>query len=124
MQNSATFQRFAGHFGVAMALGLGAAAETYRSALAAKLARGYTTGRFTTGDAAGSLKIGQAGTIDGVPAISVSTADFKQRIWEFGAFNAFTRRYERKEYWRETLLEEGAVMSLAFHRAFTQALGA
>jgi hypothetical protein len=33
--------------------------------------------------------------------------------WELGHYNIFTRKYERVEYWRETLGLEGAAMALA-----------
>lgn len=123
-ENSATFHQFAGAWGVALTLGLGAAAEAYRAPLAAKLEQGYTTGDYTTGKGAKSLRIARPTQGPDGPEVTVFTNDFKQRIWEYGAFNAFTRRYERREFWRETLNEQGPAMSAAFHRVFTQALQA
>ena len=122
--NSKTFLDFAPKFVFAIEEGLLSSADTYRDALSAKLANGYTTGHFTTGKAAESVKIRNPRVAQDGMGVDVYTTDFKQRMWEFGAFNAFTRQYERKEFWRETLEEQGPAMTQAFHKAFTQALGA
>lgn len=123
-ENGDTFKQFEARFDVALIIGLGAAAEVYRNALAAKLQQGYTTGKYASGEAAESLKIRRIRMGDHGPETSVYTTDFKQRMWEFGAFNAFTRKYERVEHWRLTLEEQGRAMAQAFHGAFTQQIAA
>lgn len=122
--NSKTFQNFSPRFVFAIEEGLLACADTYRSALTDKLDDGYTSGDFVTGKAAESVKIRGPYVDTGGARVEVYTTDFKQRFWEFGAFNAFTRQYERKEFWRETLNEQGPSMAQSFHSAFTRALGA
>lgn len=121
---SQTYQNFEPRWGLALVLGLAAAAGWYQSALTVKLAQGYTTGRFVSGKAAKSIKIRRPQMGPDGPEASVYTNDFKQRMWEFGSFNAFTRRYERTPHWQETLDEQRQGMARAFAQAFNGALRA
>lgn len=123
-ENGATFRKFTSTWDEAMHEGLDEAAFHYRGALRSKLREGYTTGDYVTGKMARSLKVERAHVRDGVHEANVYSKDFRAGIWEFGAWNAFTRKFERVEHWRHTLEEEGSAMSEAFHRAFTKALGA
>lgn len=124
-QQSPTFLSFAEKWQAAQDEALNVAARVYRYNLSRKLRKGYTTGRFATGKAADSLRVRKAHNgHDGNRQSTVYTRDFKQRFWEFGGYNAFTRKFERKEYWRETMMESGQELAAAFHETFSRQLGA
>lgn len=123
--NGQTFVQFVSRWQFAVEEGLDAAGDIFRDALTHKLMRGYTSGKFVTGKAAESVKLKPARvTRQGETETRVFTKDFRAGLWEFGAYNAFTRKFERVEYWRMTLEEQGTAMTQAFHKAFTNALGA
>lgn len=125
-ENSQTFVQFASRWQFAVEEALDAAADVYRDAITHKLARGYTTGAFVTGEAAEKVKLRAARfqRNAGQFEARVYTTDFRAGLWEFGAYNAFTRRFERVEHWRTTMEEQGPAMTQAFHKAFTATLGA
>lgn len=107
------FAAFKARFGQATLAGLVAAAAHYQGALRPKLQRGYTSGAFVTGATASSVQM--TAPYEGVngPEIVVGTNELVAMYWELGHHNLFTRKYERVEYWRETLGLEGAAMAAA-----------
>jgi hypothetical protein len=122
--NSPTFLQFAVRWQAAMDAGLIAAAEVFMGQVKAHLARGYTTGAFTTGAAAESVRRTEPFTdSDGERAIRVGTDDMMQLYWELGGMNAYTRKFERVEHWRNAYEEAAPAMATAFQSAFMKALG-
>jgi hypothetical protein len=124
-EQSPTFLAFAEKWPRALDAGLVAAAEILRDAVRDDLIDGYTTGKFTSGDAAKKVKTKAPKTgQDGNRYVAVGTDDFKQRIWEFGAFNAFTRQYERVEVYRMAAEKTGPQLAQVFHQEFNRVLNA
>lgn len=130
---SPEFAAFRERYDRACQAGLVAAAEVFNGAVKAKLQRGYTSGRFATGAAAGSV-VGPTGSDAGgepsMPyqdgdgwAIRVGTNEMYLLYWEVGHINLFTRKYERVEHWRTTMEEEGPAMSIAFAGAYKGVMG-
>jgi hypothetical protein len=105
------FAAFKRRFDDATKAGLVAAAAHYAGAVRQKLLRGYTSGHFVTGATAASVQMGVTYDGPGGPQIFVGTNELVAMYWEFGHFNIFTRKYERVEYWRETLVSEAPIMA-------------
>lgn len=126
---SQTFLDFAKNWAVAMDAGLMAAGELYAEAVQAKLARGYTSGRYV-GDSrrpvAASVRVAKPANDrkDGQRVVRVGSRNPLARLWELGHHNRFTGRFERVEHWRLTAEERGADMAKTFHDVFTTVLGA
>jgi hypothetical protein len=99
--------------------GLIAAATFVANDIKARLAQGYTSGAFTTGNIADSVTVSEpydgaeaSGDIavalrSGDRAIEIGTDVIYGKFWELGHQNIFTRRFERVEIWRPTLEEDG-----------------
>jgi hypothetical protein len=97
------FAAFKRRFDDATKAGLVAAAAHYAGAVRQAAARLYDSGHFVTGATAASVQMGV--TYDGPAGLRsfVGTNELVAMYWELGHFNIFTRKYERVEYWRETL---------------------
>ena len=109
-----------------MDAGLDAAASVYDEAVKARLAGGYTSGHFV-GHHAKSVVDSVRHTKpfndqNGNRSVSSGSNDFRTKLWEFGHHNAFTRRFERVEHFREAMDEAGPEMAKAFHEVFSAAL--
>jgi hypothetical protein len=122
-EHSADFLAFRERFPAAIDAALIAAGDEYKSAVQAKLSGGETTGAFTTGEGARAVERSDPYSLDSDRAVSVGTDDEKQRYWELGAFNAFTRRFERVEHWRNALVQSLPQIGEAFRRTFVATLG-
>lgn len=105
------FAAFKQRYDDATSAGLVAAAALYQGALRRKLLRGYLTGKFVTGATASSVQMGEPFQGPRGRAIVVGSNELVAMYWELGHFNIFTRKYERVEYWRETLGLMGAAMA-------------
>lgn len=123
-EQSPTFTAFTKVWQDALDAGNTAAANIYRNNLRRKLARGYHGGHFVTGESERKVSVGRPRTSrkDGNRFVSVYGRHWIQRLWEFGHYNPFLRRFVRVEYWRETAMDSGERMAQAFHRAFDAAL--
>lgn len=89
----------------ALAAGLAAAGNQYADRVGRRLAFGYTSGDFVTGNVAGSVEVTPvARTPSGLEVKVGSNVDYAL-FWELGHVNLFTRRYERVEIWRPFLVE-------------------
>ena len=86
---------------------LKAMGEQYRGEVSSRLRRGYRTGQFVTGKAAGSVKVSEPRTIRGDRVVHVYSSDFRLRLWEFGHQNRWTRRFEREPHWRAAAVALG-----------------
>lgn len=119
------FLAFQPRFLGAVDAGLTAAASVYETEVRSRLARGYTTGAFTDGEAAESVERSEPYMdAHGTRAIAVGTDDEMQRYWELGGRNAYTRRFERVEHWRESMMDVGPDMAGALRTAMIEALEA
>lgn len=116
--NSETFLAFAQRFRAAADAGLAAAGAEYWNTVDAKLAQGYTTGRFTTGESAREVEVTPPFDHADGRAVAVGTDDENQRRWELGHYNIFERRWVRVEHWRTALVEAGPRVAAAFRAAF------
>lgn len=142
-QQSPTFLRFAETWARAQDAGLKASAGVARTAVRAKLARGYTHGRYATGASARAVRVGSPTTSrsKGHRFVRVYAKDFKQVFWEYGWYwtpnrrqmAATTRRdrraaakksgrFFRVSHWADAARESGPAMAQAFHQAFDQTL--
>lgn len=112
---SPEFAAFQARFNQATDASLVAAATVFHGAIREKLQRGYTTGNFVTGATASSV-VQDPEPYDG-PAgrqISVGTPELVALYWELGHHNILTRKFERVEYWRDTLVEKRDEMAAMF----------
>jgi hypothetical protein len=91
-----------------------AAGNVYLGALKPKLQAGYTSGEFTQGIQAAAAQLSEPAFEEGGWVIVAGTNELVSLFWEIGHQNLFTRRYERVEYWRETLEETQPAMAAAF----------
>jgi len=123
MANSAKFLKFRETFLRALDAGLVAAGDVYATDVATRLAGGYTSGQFTTGEAAQAVERTAPYTAEGgLRTVSVGSNDPKQLAWELGFYNIYTKRPERVEHWREAMMESGPTAAQAFAQAFDQTL--
>ena len=92
----------------AIKAGLIAAAETYMAPVKERLQRGYTSGDFTTGNAANSVARGEPEvTSDGAEiAVGSTQVDPPYPLyWEVGFQSVFTGKHERVEVWVPTMVQ-------------------
>lgn len=86
------------------------------------LAEGYTSGAFVTGTLLNSIFIapdsGSFVDSGGKRYLLIGTNLAYAVYWEVGHYNIFTRRYEREERWRPTLLRKYDEAVAAYHRAY------
>ena len=78
----------------------------YANAVKRKLAGGYTSGDFVTGNTTASVRVTEPQQTAEWVEVRVGTDLLYNLFWEIGHRNIFTRRFERVEVWRPTLLEE------------------
>lgn len=97
------FAAFQQRYRRAIPQGLVAAAALYHGTIRAKLQRGYTTGAYVTGATAASVQMTPPASDGDRWTVRVGTPSLVALYWELGHHNVFTKRYERVEYWRETL---------------------
>lgn len=92
----------------AILAGLIAAAETYMGPVRERLQEGYTSGEFTTGNAANSVaRSTPEKTADGFE-IQVGSTQVEPPYplyWELGHQNVFTGKHERVEVWVPLMVE-------------------
>jgi hypothetical protein len=93
----------------AIKAGLIAAAETYEAAVKERLQVGYTSGAFTTGNAANSV----ARSTPEVTAMGYEIAIGSTQVeppyplyWEVGHQNLYTGKHERVEIWVPLMVEK------------------
>lgn len=103
--------------------GLVAAALQYQAQLRPKLQRGYTSGNFTQGIQAAAVQVSDVERRGDRWRVVVGTNEMISLYWEMGHQNLFTRRYERVEYWRETMVEETPAMHALFVAEIASATG-
>jgi hypothetical protein len=83
------------------------------------LAEGYTSGAFVTGTLLNSIFISEPFTDAGGKRFRLIGTNLAYAVyWEVGHYNIFTRRYEREERWRPTLLRKYDEAVAAYHRAY------
>lgn len=80
--------------------------DEYADLVKEKLAGGYTTGSFVTGETAAEVVADYATTID--PEAAVGSDSIIALAWELGHVNLFTRKFERVEHWRDAAVELAA----------------
>lgn len=107
------FRAFTAQLDKAVPRGLVKAAAIYHGALRRKLQRGYTSGKFTTGNVAASVQMGLPELVDGHWVMTVGTSLMYALYWEMGHMNVFTHKYEREQYWAETVGLNAAKMNAA-----------
>jgi hypothetical protein len=107
----------------AIQAGLLAAAMVYTGALKEKLQQGYWSGDFVTGATAASVQVTEPFKENGAWGVRVGSPSMITLYWEMGHFNLFMQRYVRVEFWRYTLDEQGAAMSVAFKASFDRVMG-
>lgn len=92
----------------ALKSGLIAAAETYVTDMKQALERGYTSGRFVTGNNVNAVARGEPEVSGDGVAIAVGSTQTNPAyplMWELGHQNTFTRKYERVEVWVPTMVQ-------------------
>jgi hypothetical protein len=92
----------------AIKAGLIAAAETYMAPVKERLQEGYTTGRYTTGNAANSVARGEPEVSGDGAAIAVGSTQVSPPYplyWEVGFQSAFSGKAERVEIWVPAMVE-------------------
>ena len=88
--------------------GLVAAAETYMADVKPQLLEGYKSGDFVTGNAANSVARGEPERNADGWEIAVGSTQVNPPYplyWELGHFNTYTRKFERKEIWVPTFVD-------------------
>jgi hypothetical protein len=99
---------FLGATDQAIKAGLIAAAETYMADVKEPLQRGYTSGAFTTGNAANSVARGEPAVSGDGAEIAVGSTQVNPPYplyWEVGHHNLFTGKTERVEVWVPTMVQ-------------------
>ena len=82
------------------------AALVYETLMKARLARGYTSGAFTTGRLAESVDHSEVFPLGPLmQAIRIGSDVPLTLAWELGHINTFTDRHERVETWRPILVD-------------------
>lgn len=94
-------------------------AEAVQRAIQARTRRGYRTGKFAKGRTAASIQISRFSTQKGDRTIRVYTKDFIARLWELGHQNAWTKRFERVEHWKNAIIGITALLPDLFRRAYS-----
>jgi hypothetical protein len=108
----------------AAARGLFAAAYVYYDEIKRRLAGGYTTGAWVTGQLLNSIAIQPPALEGGDLVARVGTPVRYALYWELGHNNVFTRRFERQERWFPAAIDTQPEQQAAFVRAFTDGLTA
>jgi hypothetical protein len=87
--------------------GLIAAAELYVTDMKQALEKGYTSGKFVTGNNVNAVARGEPETSGGGSEIAVGSRQTDPAyplMWELGHHNQFTGRHERVEVWVPTMV--------------------
>ena len=96
-----------------------AAALVYENAMKVAVTGGYTSGEFFTGRSRASITHSEPYLIEPlVWAIRVGTNVLYMLFWELGHMNLFTRRFERVEKWRPTLVEQRLNISAKYAEVY------
>ena len=99
--------------------GLVAAGVLYQNRMKVALRRGYTSGDFITGRSVNAVaRTNPSDAPGGGRGVRVGTSLMFNLYWELGHINLFTRRYERVEKWRPTLLDSRADIQREYARVF------
>jgi hypothetical protein len=97
-----------------------AAALVYENAMKVALTGGYKSGAFVTGRVRSSVTHGEPYPIGPAQwAIRVGTNVLYALFWEIGHINLFSRRYERVEKWRPTLVEQRVRIAAKYSEIYT-----
>ena len=83
---------------------------------------GYTSGAFVTGNVLNSVFVTDVQRDLGGWSIAVATDVMYAVFWEFGHVNIFTRRYEREERWRPTMLRKADEAMDAYQRVYARVM--
>lgn len=98
--------------------GLNDAAQIYYNNMKKALRGGFTSGDFVTGNLINSVTRTPVES-DGTNArVRVGTNILYALFWEVGHHNIYTRRREREERWRPTLMSSLREMQRAIRNAF------
>jgi len=91
----------------------------YQNRMKRALTGGYTSGDFVTGLSRNSVaRTAPHDGPGGVRQVVVGTKLLYNLFWEVGHVNLFTRRFERVEKWRPTLLDSRADLQREYARVF------
>jgi hypothetical protein len=109
------------HHGIDMALV--AAVTIPFEATKADLAKGFTSGDYTSGESAASVKRSEVrGDYAFGRYVRYGTSLFYHRFWTFGGMNAFTGQFERVDKWSPHFYENQPRMLAAAQAALKAAL--
>lgn len=100
--------------------GLIAAAQVALNRIKRKLAGGFKTGDFTTGDSVNSATRTDPVDENGVRVIRIGTALMHNLFWTLGHVNLFTGTFERNDLWVSEFFSTANEQALAFARTFTR----
>lgn len=105
--------------------GLVAAGVLLQNRMKVALRRGYTSGDHITGRSVNAVaRTAPHDTAGGGRGVEVGTSLLYNLYWEVGHVNLFTRRYERVEKWRPTLLDARADLQREYARVVALVLAA
>lgn len=102
----------------AAAAGLLAAAYVYFNEIKRRLAGGFTSGAFVTGNLLNSVAIQPPAREGGDLVVRVGTPIKYALYWELGHNNVFARRFERQERWFPAAIDTEPEQQRAFAAAF------
>ena len=139
MSHSKEFQAFRRKWRRAVDAGLNASSYVYYNEVKLRLAKGYTTGHFVTGNVLNSVTRSKPATEQGTRVIKVGTNVKYAAYWEFGfrmrldltRYSRATKqvttlqgpaRFMRVEHWREAREAVQDDMRTAFTASFERVL--
>ena len=97
--------------------GLVAASVLLQNRMKVALRKGYTSGDFITGRSVNAVARTRPHDADGGGRqVEVGTSLLYNLFWEIGHVNRWTRKYERVEKWRPTLLDSRTDLQREFAR--------
>jgi hypothetical protein len=103
--------------------GLIAAAQVVANRVKEKLAGGFTSGLFVTGNLLNSVTRTEPTDENGVRVIRVGTNVVYALPWELGHINLFSRKFERQERWLPALMETAQQQADAYARVYARFIG-
>jgi hypothetical protein len=98
--------------------GLVAASVMLQNRMKVALRKGYTSGDFITGRSVNAVARTLPHDVPGARQVEVGTSLLYNLFWEIGHVNRWTRKYERVEKWRPTLLDSRSDLQREFSRVF------
>lgn len=114
---------FLREFHSATPVALIAAAQVIINAVKRRLAGGYTSGAFTTGNVLNSVtRSDPEPTGLGGYALEIGTNVPYALYWELGHHNVFTRKYERAPVWEPAFLESQGDAASTYERVLRRLL--